>query len=104
MQQYSFWKLKPNNSVIAEQGERYNHQTALVGNNCLLIYTWNGRSIKIDQSKWKNKVKKARWYDPRNGKFSAAQFVSGKNILEFDPPGSEVNGNDWVLVIESIKH
>ncbi len=104
MQQYSFWKLKPNNTLIAEQGERYNHQTALVGDNCLLIYTWNGRSIKIDQSKWKNKVKKARWYNPRNGNFSVAPFVSGKNIFEFDAPGNEVNGNDWVLVIESIKH
>lgn len=104
MLQYPFWKMKPNNSVIAEQGERYNHQTALVGDNCLLIYTWNGRSIKIDQSKWKNKIKQAQWYDPRNGNFSAAPFVSGKNILEFDAPGYEVNGNDWVLVIESIKN
>jgi len=103
MQEYRFEKLTPNNAVIAEQGERYNHQTALVGENCLMIYTWNGRPIKIDQSKWKNKVKQARWYDPRNGNSSAADAISGPSYLEFDPPGMVSNGNDWVLVLETKK-
>jgi len=103
MQQYPFWKLKPDNTVIAEQGERYNHQTALAGDNCLLIYTWNGRSIKVDQSKWKNKVKQALWYNPRNGNSSAANTISGTNYMEFDPPGMVLNGNDWVLILETKK-
>ncbi|HCY40256.1 MAG TPA: glycoside hydrolase [Prolixibacteraceae bacterium] len=104
MQKYGFENLVPRDELILEQGERYHHQSTLAGKNCLLIYTWNGRQVKIDWSKWKNKVWQARWYDPRSGNFSTANFTSGENILEFDPPGNEVNGNDWVLVIESIKH
>lgn len=103
MQQYSFWKLKPNNSVIAEQGERYNHQTALAGKNCLMIYCWNGRPVKINLSKLKSTFQQAFWFNPRNGISSTATYISGPNYMEFDPPGMILNGNDWVLILETKK-
>jgi len=103
MQKYGFEKLSPYDEVILEQGEQYNHQSALMGEKCLMIYTWNGRSVKINLSKLKSTFQQAFWFNPRNGISNTATYISGPNYMEFDPPGMILNGNDWVLILETKK-
>ena len=99
MQQYHFETLVPDQSVLDDPGERYDHLTALKGNDCLLVYTWNGRSIALKPDLLAGNQYSVNWYSPRNGIFMNVGQIKKGEKFEFDPPGEKRNGNDWVLVL-----
>jgi hypothetical protein len=45
---------------------------------------------------------KASWYSPRDGSTKEVGSFDNKGVLSFDAPGEPENGNDWVLVLDSI--
>jgi hypothetical protein len=45
---------------------------------------------------------KASWYDPRNGNITAIGVFNKPKMMKFNPPGVPANGNDWVLILDSI--
>ncbi|MCF0073956.1 glycoside hydrolase family 140 protein [Dyadobacter sp. CY261] len=90
----------PDQSLLAENGERYNRLLATRGKDYALIYTWNGREMKVNMGKIGGKQVTASWYDPRIGKLSKIGKTENKGIKTFNPPGEVRNGNDWVLVLE----
>lgn len=100
MQKYHFEALAPAQSILQDPGERYNHLTALKGENCLLVYTWNGRNIAIKTAQMEGNKFRYSWYSPRDGKILSGDKISKKETLEFDPPGTGKDGNDWVLILE----
>ena len=100
MQKYHFEALAPDQSILPDPGERYNHLTALKGENCLLVYTWNGRNITIKTDQLKRGQFRYSWYSPRDGKFISGGTIAKKETHEFDPPGTAKDGNDWVLILE----
>jgi hypothetical protein len=61
-----------------------------------MAYTYNGRNIQLNLEKEGITPTSAQWYNPRNGEFTEA--VSASNV--FDPPGEQVDGNDWVLLLK----
>jgi len=65
-----------------------------------MIYTYTGRNFKVDLSKLKFNVSKIRWFNPSDGTGVNIEGNGKKGIVEFDPPGEQKNGNDWVLIIE----
>jgi hypothetical protein len=46
---------------------------------------------------------KASWYNPKDGSKKAIGSFWNKGIQSFDPPGEQREGNDWVLLLETIK-
>jgi hypothetical protein len=100
MLRFHFEELAPDQSVFVNPGVRYNHQVALRGNSCILVYTYNGRSINFKSIPFKDNQLKFSWYNPRNGAYSVGGKISNKKVLEFDPPGKQGDGNDWVLIVE----
>jgi len=80
-----------------------------------MIYSANGRNIRINMNRLDLKKKNAYWFNPRNGKWNVngkeftkpkpflKNISSGKNALvhEFNPPGNITNGNDWVLLLKN---
>ena len=72
------------------------------GDNAM-IYSANGRNIRVKMSLLAGPTMTARWFDPRSGAWSSAgsdvPSGSGAAIVEFDPPGSVANGNDYILVL-----
>ena len=78
-----------------------------------MIYSANGRNIRLRMSRLAAPLMNAFWFNPRNGKWRIKDrdiadrrpFAEkcpggpGARIREFDPPGSVGNGNDWVLVL-----
>jgi len=42
---------------------------------------------------------KYSWYNPRNGEYLNRGKLALKETMQFDPPGEEKEGNDWVLQI-----
>ncbi len=102
MLKYHFQEMVPAQAIISNQGERYNYLTAIQGKNCILVYTCNGRPINLETEYTIGNELIARWFSPRDGKIVEAGEVDKNGISEFDPPGEEADGNDWVLIIENI--
>jgi acetyl esterase/lipase len=104
MLRYHFESLVPDQSLLAEPGIRYNHQVALRGTKCLMVYTWNGRPIRLKTDKIIGEIFRICWYSPKNGKYLYKSQVKKENLPELDPPGVTENGNDWVLIVESLNN
>ena len=62
---------------------------------------YTGRNFAVQMGKISGKTVKASWYDPRNGTKKPVGSFPNKGIKEFDPPGNEKEGNDWVLLLET---
>ena len=93
----------PDQSLInGNQGERYNYIAATRGKNYAFIYTCNGRNFKLNMGRIKGEKVRATWYNPGNGSKTTIGSFSNKGILPFNPPGKQKDGNDWVLILESI--
>ncbi len=99
MQQYHFETMVPDQSVLADPGERYDHLTAFGGNDYLLVYTWNGRRIVLKPEILPGNQYSVNWYSPRNGMFMNVGQIKKGEKFEFNPPGGKSNGNDWVLIL-----
>jgi len=95
-----YFERVPDQSLIAENGERYNRLLATRGKDYAFIYTWNGRDMKINMGKIGGAKVNASWYDPRTGESKVLGKIENKGIKTFNPPGEVRNGNDWVLVLE----
>ncbi len=79
-----------------------------------MIYSADGRNIRLHMDRLAAPRMNAFWFNPRNGKWrtgdqeSADQIAFKKDIpsgpgaalQEFDPPGNVGDGNDWVLVLK----
>jgi hypothetical protein len=96
----SYFDRVPDQSLIAgDAGERYNHLVATRGKNYAMVYTYTGRTIPVQMDKISGTRIKASWYSPRNGKTTAIGSFTNKGMQQFDPPGEEKEGNDWVLLL-----
>lgn len=98
---YQFSKLIPDQSLLANQGERYNYQVALRSEKCIMVYSFNGRSISLNQEKLTKVEYRFSWFCPRDGSLIDGRKLRKVEITEFDPPGDPENGNDWVLILET---
>lgn len=98
-----FLERVPDQSLISgENGLKYDFLIATRGTNYAYIYTYNGRNIPVQMEKISGKKVKAFWYDPRTGETRFIGKFANKGTHEFDPPGEAADGNDWVLIIDSI--
>lgn len=95
-----YFERVPDQSLLAGNGERYDRVLATRGKDYALIYTWNGRDMKINMGKIGGAKVNASWYDPRTGQTQVLGKIENKGIKTFNPPGEVRNGNDWVLVLE----
>lgn len=92
----------PDQSMVLNQGTRYNYLAATRGKDYALIYTYNGRNALIDLSKISGDWIEASWFNPRNGQTTLIGKIKNTKLQEFNPPGEPKDGNDWVLVLKSI--
>lgn len=82
-----------------------------------MIYSANGRSMRIRMSRLRPPAVDAHWFNPRNGRWHVegvesverAPFArgiatgAGAPDREFDPPGTAGPGHDWVLVLTAAR-
>jgi hypothetical protein len=100
----SYFERKPCQDIISgQQGEKYDYLAATKGKGYAFIYTYSGRSVSINLAMLDGPQLKASWFSPRTGKYSETGIYKNDGIREFDPPGEKENGNDWVLILDTIK-
>lgn len=93
----------PDQSLIGgKQQDKYNFLIGTRGRDYAFIYTYTGKNILVNMGKISGTKVKASWYDPRNGNYDLIGKFDNKAVQEFDPPGIPKDGNDWVLVLESV--
>lgn len=92
----------PDQSLVMNNGEKYDRLAAIRGKNYAFIYTYTGRAIQVRMGKIAGRQVKASWYDPRTGETVLSGTFSNRGMQELDPPGEVKNGNDWVLILESL--
>ncbi|QJD97288.1 DUF4038 domain-containing protein [Mucilaginibacter robiniae] len=97
-----FERVPDQNLIAGKQGTRYNYLLATRGEKYAFIYTYTGRNIAVNAAKLPGTKVKFCWYNPREGSFSKAVILPKKSVMNFNPPGQPVNGNDWVLVLDAV--
>jgi len=90
----------PDQSLIANQGKRYDYLVASRGPDYALVYTYTGRTIRLNMGKLPGNSVAASWFNPRNGQTTTIGSVANQGVQEFNPPADPGNGNDWVLVLQ----
>ncbi|MFC6099349.1 glycoside hydrolase family 140 protein [Olivibacter domesticus] len=98
----SFLDRVPDQSLLAENGEKYDYKVATRGKDYALIYTYNGGTIKVNAAKLSAAKLKASWFDPRKGEYTPINEIANEGVQTFETPGGKQDGNDWVLVLEAI--
>jgi hypothetical protein len=99
-----FLERVPDQSLIAgENGRKYERLIATRGNNYAMIYTYTGKTIPVQMGKIVGEKVKASWFKPSTGVTTIIAEFANTGTHEFDPPGEPVNGNDWVLLLDSMK-
>lgn len=87
-------------SMVVDNGSRYDYVAATRGREYAFLYTSNGRDFSVNAQVLKSKKLKACWYDPKTGNIQDIGVLENKDTLSFNPPGEKMNGNDWVLILE----
>lgn len=99
----SFFERIPDQTIIAgNPGDKYDFLVATRGNDYALIYVYTGREMEIVMGKIDGARVSASWFNPRNGEMNTQGEFENDGVISFDPPGVEEEGNDWVLVLESL--
>lgn len=99
-----FLERVPDQSLIAgENGLKYERLIATRGNDYAMVYAYTGRNIPVQMGKITGSKVKASWYKPADGTTTAIGEFENNGTHEFDPPGEPANGNDWVLLLDSVK-
>jgi len=99
-----FLERVPDQSLIAGvNGLKYERLVATRGKNYAMVYTYTGRMIPVQMGKISGSKVKASWFKPSSGKITEIGVFSNSGIHQFDPPGEPANGNDWVLLLDSVK-
>jgi hypothetical protein len=97
-----YFERVPDQSIIANQKEKHDYLVATRGKNYAFVYTWTGRDLEINMGKIEGEKVKASWFKPADGTQTAIGEFENKGTQTFNPPGEEKDGNDWVLILESI--
>lgn len=96
-----YFERVPDQSLVQDNGERYNRIIASRGNSYAFLYTYTGRSFKVVMGKIKGTQVRAYWFNPKDGTTQSIGTITNTGIQEFNPPGEQAAGNDWVLILES---
>jgi hypothetical protein len=98
-----FDRVPDQSLVVGEQGEKYAYIAATRGNDYAFVYDYSGKPVEVRMGKIAGSNVKASWYSPKNGSKKAIGTFINKGFRKFDPPGEQKDGNDWVLILESVK-
>ena len=93
----------PDQSVILENGEKYNRLIATRGNDYLLVYNYNNNNMKLDLTKISGEKKNVWWMTAATGKLKyLGEFDNKVLTFRYHPQSARVE--DGVLIaIDSSK-
>jgi hypothetical protein len=94
---FPYFERIADQSVIQDNGERYNRLIATRGNDYLLVYNYNGNSMKLDLRKISGTKKNVWWMTASTGKLIYLGEFDSK-VLTFRYHPQSVRVEDGVLI------
>ena len=100
---FPFFDRVPDQTIIVDNGKQYDRLIATRGNDYLLVYNYNGRTMKLDLTKISGEKKRVWWMNPTNGRLTYLGEVDSKTqTFRYHP--SSLRIEDGVLIaIDSTK-
>ena len=98
-----FERMADQSLIAGENGNKYEYIAATRGKDYAFIYDYTGKPFEVRMGKISGGSVKASWYSPKNGSKKGIGTFVNKGFRKFDPPGEQKDGNDWVLILESVK-
>ena len=99
-----YFERVPDQSLVAgKPGEGYTYIAATRGKDYAFIYDYTGRRFDVNMGKISGAEVKASWFNPKDGSKTSIGTFANRGVQQFDPPGEEAEGADWVLILESVK-
>ena len=99
---FPFFERIPDQSIILDNGTKYDRLIATRGNDYLLVYNYTSRDMKIDLSKISGKKKNIWWYNTSNGQLKYIGEYKNE-VITYTPEKADKNINDGVLIAIDIK-
>jgi len=100
----SYFDRVPDQSVIGgDNGNKYDYVAVTRGNNYLFAYIYTGKPFRLHLDALRGGSLQAFWYSPRDGSRQSIGTFKNSGIREFTPPGKPEPGNDWVLILDTVK-
>lgn len=93
IKRFPYFERIPDQTVVVDNGTRYDRLAATRGNDYILVYNHTGRPMRIDASKISGAKKRVWWMDAATGKFTDLGFE--KDEIRYSP----VSDADGVLII-----
>lgn len=97
MLSFPYFERIPDQSVIVNNGDRYDRVIATRGKNYLLAYNYSGKTMQIDLRKISGSKKYVWRYNPRNGDLRYLGEFDSK-IVSIECDCGYMSGNDYVLI------
>lgn len=97
-----YFERLPDQTLIADDGERYDRVLATRGKAYAMAYTWTGRPFTARLGAISGARVRASWFDPRTGTTRLIGVYPNRGERRFAPPGAPAPGNDWALVLDGI--
>jgi hypothetical protein len=97
-----WYRMASDQSVLAtgeDDGSRRVLAARAEDGSFVIAYLPLGNPVSIHMEKVTGKTVKARWYDPRNGKWHEIGEYPNTGVRGFAPP-SQGDRDDWVLVLD----
>ena len=101
---FPYFDRVPDQSILTDNGKRYERLIATRGTDYLLVYNHTGREMRIDLDKISGERKNVWWMDPTDGRLTyLGQYDSRRVTFRYHVEGSGVS--DGVLIaIDSSKN
>jgi hypothetical protein len=96
----SYFDRMPDQSLVINNGEKYERVIATRATTYAMFYVYTGRTFKVAMNKLNFKPTKATWFSPTDSQVIPVSGYKYETVKSFDPPGEKENGNDWVLILE----
>ena len=100
---FPYFERVPDQSIIQDNGEKYNRLIATRGSDYLLVYNYNGNSMRVDLTKISGTKKHVWWMTAATGKLKyLGEYDSKVLTFRYHPQSARVE--DGVLIaIDSTK-
>ena len=94
---FPYFERQPDQSIIQDNGEKYDRLIATRGNDYLLVYNYNGNSMKLDLTKISGAKKHVWWMTAATGRLKyLGEYDSKVLTFRYHPQSARVE--DGVLI------
>ena len=85
--------------VVGQNGERYDHISALRGQDFMLVYNYSGRPMQLDLTKISGKKKNVWLMNPADGSLQYLGEYDNKKAVEFTFDGAYLRQSDRLIIV-----